>query len=119
MAGPHRFLRRFTGDATRTGKSLEVAARYATAPDTGKTAVWFRLSNASTAPVKFTITSNNYLSDGPWTYTVATGGSTEDRFNAVAGQNGWYDFTVTVDADATWSRSYTGHIETGAASISG
>jgi phospholipase C len=34
-------------------------------------------------------------------------------------QNGWYDFTVTADADATWSRRYTGHIETGAASVSG
>ncbi|MET7618626.1 hypothetical protein [Streptomyces sp. NPDC005408] len=37
----------------------------------------------------------------------------------VAYQNGWYDFTVTADADSTWSRRYTGHIETGAASVSG
>ncbi|WP_406429775.1 hypothetical protein [Streptomyces sp. NBC_01589] len=28
-------------------------------------------------------------------------------------------FAVTADADSTWSRRYTGHIETGAASISG
>ncbi|WP_323135866.1 MULTISPECIES: phospholipase domain-containing protein [unclassified Streptomyces] len=116
---PNRFLRRFTGDATRAGKNLEVAARYAAAPDTGKTAVRFRLSDASTAPVTFTITSNNYRSDDPWTCTVAAVGSAEDRFDAVTGPNGWYDFTVTADADATWSRRYTGHIETGAASISG
>ncbi|MET8433500.1 phosphocholine-specific phospholipase C [Streptomyces sp900116325] len=119
MTGPNRFLRRFTGDATKAGKSLEVAARYAAAPDTGRIAIWFRLSNASTAAVKFTLGSNNYRADGPWTYTVPPGGSTEDYFNAVAGQNGWYDFTVTADADSTWSRRYTGHIETGAASISG
>ncbi|MFF3055367.1 phospholipase domain-containing protein [Streptomyces sp. NPDC057909] len=119
MTGPNRFLRRFTRDATKPGKSLEVAARYAAAPDTGRTAIWFRLSNASTAAVKFTLGSNNYRADGPWTYTVPAGGSTEDYFNAVAGQNGWYDFTVTADADSTWSRRYTGHIETGAASISG
>ncbi|WP_406372168.1 phospholipase C, phosphocholine-specific [Streptomyces sp. NBC_01550] len=119
MTGPNRFLRRFTGDATKAGKGLEVAARYAAAPDTGTTAIWFRLSNASTAAVKFTLRSNNYRADGPWTYTVSAGGSTEDYFNAVAGQNGWYDFTVTADADSTWSRRYTGHIETGAASISG
>ncbi|WP_406344862.1 phospholipase domain-containing protein [Streptomyces sp. NBC_01578] len=81
--------------------------------------MWFRLSNASTAAVKFTLGSNNYRTDGPWTYTVPAGGSTEDYFNAVAGQNGWYDCTVTADADSTWSRRYTGHIETGAASISG
>ncbi|MFI5627928.1 phospholipase domain-containing protein [Streptomyces sp. NPDC051664] len=85
----------------------------------GRTAIRFRLCNASTAAVKFTTRSNNYRADGPWTYTVPAGGSTEDYFNAVAGQNGWYDFTVTADADSTWSRRYTGHIETGAASISG
>jgi phospholipase C len=26
---------------------------------------------------------------------------------------------VTVDSDATWSRRFTGHLETGAASVSG
>ncbi|MEU9010660.1 hypothetical protein AB0D12_12880 [Streptomyces sp. NPDC048479] len=37
----------------------------------------------------------------------------------MAYQNGWYDFTVTADVDATWSRRYTGHIETGSPGISG
>ncbi|WP_236053844.1 phospholipase domain-containing protein [Streptomyces musisoli] len=34
-------------------------------------------------------------------------------------ENGWYDFTVTVDSGGTWSRRFTGHLETGAASVSG
>jgi phospholipase C len=37
----------------------------------------------------------------------------------VAYQDGWYDFTITVDSDASWSRRFTGHIETGTASVSG
>ncbi|WP_405805859.1 phospholipase C, phosphocholine-specific [Streptomyces sp. NBC_00210] len=119
MAGPNRFLRRFTGDATKAGKSIEVVARFAVESGSGKQAIWFKLTNTSAAAVKFTIKADNYRTDGPWTYTVPAGGSTEDYFNAVAYQNGWYDFTVTADVDPTWSRRYTGHIETGSPSVSG
>ncbi|MCX4862753.1 phospholipase C, phosphocholine-specific [Streptomyces sp. NBC_01369] len=119
MAGPNRFLRRFTGDATAAGKSCEVAARYADAPDTGRPALWFTFTNTSAGAVTFTVTSGQYRSDGPWTYTVPAGGSREDYFNAVTLTKGWYDFTVRISGDASWSRRYTGHIETGAASVSG
>ncbi|MFD9126761.1 phosphocholine-specific phospholipase C [Kitasatospora sp. NPDC059571] len=119
VVGPNRFLRRFKGDATKPGKLAAATVGYAAAPDTGKQAVWFRLANTGTAAVTFTITSTNYRSDGPWTYTVPAGGTTSDYFNAVAYTNGWYDFTVTVDSDATWSQRFTGHLETGAPSISG
>ncbi|MER5861447.1 phospholipase C, phosphocholine-specific [Streptomyces sp900105245] len=119
MLGPNRFLRRFRGDATKAGKAAEVKSRYAVEPGTGKPAVYFRMTNSGAAQVKFTITSNHYRGDGPWTYTVAAGASAEDFFNAVAYQDGWYDFTVTVDSDATWSRRFTGHLETGGASVSG
>jgi phospholipase C len=119
MVGPNRFLRRFQGDATKAGKSAEASTRYTVEPGTGKLAVWFRMTNSGSASVKFTITSNNYRTDGPWTYQVAAGASVEDYFNAVAHQGGWYDFTVTVDSDATWSRRFTGHLETGSASVSG
>ncbi|WP_344636223.1 phosphocholine-specific phospholipase C [Kitasatospora cystarginea] len=119
VIGPNRFLRRFQGDATKPGKSVTVTASYAPAPDTGRLAVWFRLDNADSAPVTFTIASNAYRTDGPWTYTVQPGGSTSDYFNAVAYTNGWYDFTVTVSSDSTWSQRFTGHLETGSPSVSG
>ncbi|MFJ6084708.1 phosphocholine-specific phospholipase C [Streptomyces sp. NPDC092369] len=119
MVGPNRFLRRFEGDATKAGKSVEVGARYAVESGTGKLALWLRMANSGTAPVKFTITANQHRTDGPWTYTVPAGGATEDYFNAVAHQNGWYDVTVTVDSDTTWSRRFTGHLESGATSVSG
>jgi phospholipase C len=119
IIGPNRFLRRFTGDATKPGKLAAATVSYAAAPDTGKQAVWFRLANTGTTTVTFTITSTNYRSDGPWTYTVPAGGATSDYFNAVAYTNGWYDFTVTVDSDTTWSQRFTGHLETGTPSITG
>ncbi|MGW0122102.1 phosphocholine-specific phospholipase C [Streptomyces sp. NPDC003327] len=119
MMGPNRFLRRFTGDASKAGKAVEVTARYATDPGTGRTALWFRMTNASAGPVTFTIRSNAYRTDGPWTYTVPANAAREDVFNVVAYQNGWYDFTVLADIDGSWSRRYTGHIETGAPSVTG
>jgi phospholipase C len=33
--------------------------------------------------------------------------------------NGWYDLSVTVSGDASWSRRYTGHLEDGGNSITG
>jgi len=119
VVGPNRFLRRFKGDATKAGKTAAVTTSYAAAPDTGKLALWFRLANTGTTAVTFTVTSNGYRTDGPWTYTVPAGGNTSDYFNVVAYSNGWYDFTVTVSSDTTWSQRFTGHLETGAASISG
>jgi phospholipase C len=119
VIGPNRFLRRFTGDATEAGKDLTVTPSYANAPDTGQLALWFKLANSGTAAVTFTLISASYRTDGPWLYTVQPGGSTSDFFNAAAYSHGWYDFTVTASSDATWSQRFTGHLETGLASISG
>ncbi|MFE5860694.1 phosphocholine-specific phospholipase C [Streptomyces virginiae] len=119
MHGPNRFLRRFIGDASKPGKDIEVAARFAVEPGTGKPAVYFKMKNSSGAPVTFTIRANAYRTDGPWTYTVPANSSREDYFNAVAYSKGWYDFTILADSDGTWSRRCTGHIETGAPSVSG
>ena len=98
MVGPNRFLRRFTGDATKARQGLEVAARFAVEPrhrqagdlvqadqrlrGRGEVHHHARTTTAPTAP-------------GP-TPSPADG-SAEDYFNAVALQNGWYDFTVTAD----------------------
>ncbi|WUN27099.1 DUF4625 domain-containing protein [Streptomyces sp. NBC_00316] len=34
-------------------------------------------------------------------------------------REGRYDFTITVTTDAGWSQRFTGHIETGAATVTG
>jgi phospholipase C len=119
MTGPNRFLRHFAGDATTAGAGTEVTSSYAIEPGSGKLAIWFAMDNTTAGPVTFTITSANYRSDGPWTYQVPAGGSVSDYFNAVAFSGGWYDFTVTVDVDAGWSRRFTGHLETPGASVTG
>jgi phospholipase C len=77
------------------------------------------MTNSGSTAATFTISSNHYRGDGPWTYSVPAGGSVSDYFNQVAYCGGWYDFTVTVSSDAAWSRRFTGHLETGAASVTG
>jgi phospholipase C len=119
VVGPNRFLRRFTGNASGAGQTAEAVTYYAPAPNTGQQAVWFKMTNTSTSTVTFTITSTNYRSDGPWTYQAAPGATVSDYFNAVSVAGGWYDFTVTVSSDSSWSRRATGHIETGTQSITG
>ena len=120
MVGPNRFLRRFQGNATTGSQYTEVTTYYAPSPTLGKEAIWFVMNNTSTTEAAtFTITSNNYRTDGPYTYDVPAGGSVSDFYNQVAYCDGWYDFTVTVSVDPSWSRRFTGHIETGAASVTG
>ncbi|WP_308460814.1 phospholipase domain-containing protein [Streptomyces sp. Ru71] len=119
VVGPNRFLRRVTGDATKAGKAAEAGSRYAVEPGTGKLALYLRMANTGASAVTFTVTANRYRGDGPWTYRVDANSSAEDFFNAVAYSDGWYDVTVTVDSDATWSRRFTGHLETGTPSVSG
>ena len=33
--------------------------------------------------------------------------------------NGWYDLSVTIGGDSSWSRRYIGHLEDGSASVTG
>jgi phospholipase C len=88
-------------------------------PDSDEFAVWFELQNRAEHDVTFTISATHYRSDGPWTYQLRAGETRTDFFYAVADTQGWYDFTVIVDSDSTWSRRFVGHIETGTASVSG
>jgi phospholipase C len=117
VTGPNRFLRRFKGNATTSGKDLLVAlatAGTATAP-----VLRFSLTNHGTSAVTFTITAANYRADGPWTYTVPAGGTTTDDFDALAHGHGWYDLTVTASSDGAWSQRFTGRLENGAVGVSG
>jgi phospholipase C len=37
----------------------------------------------------------------------------------LASSGGWYDLSVTLAGDASWSRRYVGHLEDGTDSITG
>ncbi|MBL1086575.1 phospholipase C, phosphocholine-specific [Streptomyces actinomycinicus] len=120
VTGPNRFMRRFTGDASKiaAGKHVTVRSSIETHPSTNQLAIIFHMRNHGDQDVTFRIKANQYRS---WddTYGVAAGEEVSDFFNQVASFNGWYDFTVTVDNDSSWSARFMGHIENGAPSITG
>jgi phospholipase C len=100
------------------GASLEVVASYdfSTA---GQARVVLSMQNTGTTAAVFTVKSNRYRSDGPWTYSVAPGATVTDYWNVQLYTAGWYDFTVTASTDASFSRVIAGHLELGSASITG
>nr|WP_248289178.1 phospholipase domain-containing protein [Streptomyces albireticuli] len=120
VIGPNRFLRSFTGDASKVaqGKHVSVKFTFEIHSSSGKLAVIFNMKNHGTQNVVFRIKSNQYRT---WdkTYSVAVASQETEFFNAVSYNAGWYDFTITVDNDATWSERFTGHIEYGQSSTTG
>ena len=53
------------------------------------------------------------------TYHVAAHSSATFVADPLASSNGWYDLSVTISGDASWSRRHTGHLEDGKASTTG
>ena len=67
----------------------------------------------------FTVTPDYYCADPARSYRVPAGGRAACRLDPVATSGGWYDVTVTIDGDGSWSQRFTGHLETGEASVTG
>ena len=118
LYGPNGFRRRFAGDLHAAGASLEVAASY-DFTTAGQARVVLAMQNTGTTAAVFTVKSNRYRSDGPWSYSVAPGATVTDYWNVQLYTSGWYDFSVTADIDKAFSRVIAGHLELGGASVTG
>jgi phospholipase C len=119
VTGPNRFLRRFTGDVSAVGANAQVAAAYHAGGWGERPKLFLKLVNGGGQAVRFTVTPNYYSAEAPRSYEVAPHGSVTHQADPVVVHGGWYDVTVTIAGDASWSRRYAGHLETGAPSITG
>ncbi|MDX6353924.1 MAG: phospholipase [Streptomyces sp.] len=117
VVGPNRFLRHFTGDVGAAGKTAQVEAEYYTSGPRPRLAL--KLTNTGSKPVTFTVTPNHYTDDRPVIHHVPAHGHTTHTIDPLAKANGWYDLSVTVSGDSSWSRRYTGHLEDGSDSVTG
>jgi phospholipase C len=122
VVGPNRFLRRYIGDAASANARVE--AVYYDSADHGhvsngqpKLKLW--LHNDSSAKVSFKVTFNNYSSQRPQTVAVAAQGKEAWVLDSCSDADGWYDVTVTVSSDSSFSQRLTGHLETGRPSVTG
>jgi len=117
--GPNGFLRRFAGKQvarhvwnTHDRANPEVAEGY----DVANGNLQLRLKNDGNTRCQFKIV-NAYDSGKPLTHTVRGGDS--DTVNLdLRHVYGWYDLTITVDSDASFTRRFAGHVETGKPSMS-
>jgi len=122
VVGPNRFLRRYMGNTAGPGADAWVEAvlyKHRGHGFGGQPRLELCFSNDGAAPVTFTIAFNRYVRRAPRTVTVCAQGKEAWVLDACAESDGWYDLTVTVSSDASWSQRLTGHLETGRASVSG
>jgi phospholipase C len=119
VVGPNRFLRHFTGDVEAAGKTAQVEASYGQSGFGSRPKLELDLTNSGTKDVTFTVVSNNYSKDRPKTYRVSARNRATHQVDPLAASNGWYDLSVTVNGDSSWSRRYVGHLENGTTSVTG
>ncbi len=119
VVGPNRFLRHFTGDLDAAGRTAKVVAEYTTERHGAGPKLALKLANDSGRAVAFTLTSNHYTDRRPVTVHVPAHGHATSTIDPLATSGGWYDLTVTVGGDTSWSRRYVGHLEDGSDSVTG
>lgn len=106
--GPNGFQRRFAGNIPLDASQIEIASLI----DPTAGGITLTLLNSGTNTVNFTVT-NNLGSGTLQTFNLAAASSTNCFFAALTNNNGWYDLTVTADADTNFLRHLAGHIENG------
>lgn len=119
IVGPNRFLRHFTGDVGAPGVTAQVTAAYYQGGFGSAPVLALRLANSGQENVTFTVTPNQYSKEPARTYHVHSHGSATHLVAPLSSSNGWYDLSVTISGDGSWSRRYVGHLEDGQASVTG
>jgi phospholipase C len=119
IVGPNRFLRHFTGDVSAAGVTAQATAVYYQGGFGPKPALALKLANTGKQAVTFTVTPDHYAPGPARAYHVPAGGSATHVADPLASSNGWYDLSVIISGDGSWSRRYAGHLEDGSASVTG
>ncbi|MFB9158598.1 phosphocholine-specific phospholipase C [Chromobacterium violaceum] len=114
--GPNGFLRRFAGNLRSAMGVLEAVS--AVSVVAGVPQLTLQLNNQGTKVATFQVSGNGYGGAAPQQVVVTPGGSQLLSWN-LSGVYGWYDFTVTCTGDGSFVRRLVGHVETGAASVTG
>jgi phospholipase C len=109
----------FTRDVNAGGRTAQVEAAYYQRGVSPKPKLTLTLTNGSTQAVAFTVVANNYSKARTKTYHVPAHGRAQHGVEPLAASNGWYDLSVTIGGDNSWSRRYTGRLEDGTNSVTG
>ncbi|OHX12751.1 phospholipase C, phosphocholine-specific [Chromobacterium sphagni] len=116
LYGPNGFLRRFCGNIHSAAGVLETVSGVAVVQSVPQ--LTLQLNNGGKTAVTFQVSANGYGGGAAQQVSVNGGGSQMLSWN-LAGVYGWYDITVTCTQDSSFLRRLVGHVENGAASVSG
>ena len=119
VVSANRFLRRFTGDLTKAGRDARVTVSYYEGGFGAEAVLFIELANTGSRELTFTLAHQQYSTDRPRTVTVKAGAAEKLLVDPLASSHGWYDLTLTLDGDSSWSQRYTGHLENGRPSVTG
>ena len=111
--GPNGFLRHFTGN--RAGPDVRAIGAFEVT-NRGHGRFCLQLKNASKHALTIQVFDNSNPRGAPREVAVNDGSSTSTVFTVTSFESGWYDFTVSVGADATRQWRFAGHVDTSASS---
>ena len=105
--GPNGYFRSFKGTVGAKVQP-EIHVHY----ETRRRGLRLNIGNPGADEVTVKVAANAYRNDGPWTLTIAPGGSVERGWSLRASGR-WYDFTVIVPASPDYERRVAGRVENG------
>ncbi|UGQ26264.1 phosphocholine-specific phospholipase C [Acinetobacter calcoaceticus] len=115
VLGPNGFHRAFKGNLSQVNQT-QALPEIRVCVEECDANLYLKVRHDGNKSVKLTVKANAYLANKTW--TIETDHSEKELVWDMSEFGGWYDFTVTLVDDATFSRRFAGRIETQEDSIS-
>lgn len=115
VLGPNGFHRAFKGNLSQANQT-QALPEIRVCVEECDANLYLKVRHDGSKSVKLTVNANAYLANKTW--NIETDHSEKELVWDMSEFGGWYDFTVTLADDATFSRRFAGRIETQEDSIS-
>lgn len=115
VLGPNGFHRAFKGNLSQANQT-QALPEIRVCVEECDANLYLKVRHDGNKSVKLTVKANAYLANKTW--NIETDHSEKELVWDMSEFGGWYDFTVTLADDATFSRRFAGRIETQEDSIS-
>ena len=115
VLGPNGFHRAFKGNLSQANQT-QALPEIRVCVEECDANLYLKVRHDGNKTVKLNVKANAYLPNKTW--MIETNSSEKELVWDMSEFGGWYDFTVTLADDATFSRRFAGRIETQEDSIS-
>ncbi|EXH48232.1 phospholipase C, phosphocholine-specific [Acinetobacter baumannii 1412924] len=115
VLGPNGFHRAFKGNLSQANQT-QALPEIRVCVEECDANLYLKVRHDGNKSVKLNVKANAYLPNKTW--TIETNSSEKELVWDMSEFGGWYDFTVTLADDATFSRRFAGRIENQEDSIS-